>query len=621
MALPKLNNINLGSRLDPPKSMPASNGSPIRAGFLSVGESFSKDGKEHVVPEGYKYNIAAKRIVKETLTGALPFASFSKAFGINVDFEKYKVDLYKRVDNLIKTFSAIKFNTTSEIAPLVAANDNIGEPEQVKDESSLLPMIAGMLTGIAERFFIKPLLDAFARLINWAKRLWTNLKKKFKNFRRTMKKLRIKAIRLFRWGKKMFFLAKDWVKNKLPEGLKKLGITIKEFVIDKAKQIGEKILSLVDGVKKYMMKLFEKSIAFALKVAAKVTGVAAAAAKAAAGTTVAAVETVADTKVGKIVGKIASKLPVGVMKLISALKVVAAKAPIIGTLLTPVFEALEANDKLDALSKDKDEGKITEKEYKQESTEIVTQAVLNTIGTTLGGAAGAAILGTLGSVVPVFGTAIGAIAGGAIGGFLGKELAELIGPFIAPQIASAINDTGADDAVRNIVKFFGEDVLKFFENFFSSMNFKKYNPTPEEQKALAKFQQGRFPNDKVRGAAALLANQQKPDYMQGGPDSGAPSSPSAGAPSSPSAAPGASAAPAAPAAPAGTPTSNESSSSPQASPPETQSPPEEDFGESQMGGGFVVIDNTNKTTVVNTNVGGSQQSSQTTPYNPAYAAA
>jgi hypothetical protein len=40
-----------------------------------------------------------------------------------------------------------------------------------------------------------------------------------------------------------------------------------------------------------------------------------------------------------------------------------------------------------------------------------------------------------------------------------------------------------------------------------------------------------------------------------------------------------------------------------------------------MGGGFVIIDNTNKTTIVNTNVGGSQQSSQTTPYNPAYAAA
>jgi hypothetical protein len=608
MALPKLNNIiNLGSRLDPPKSVPASNGSPIRAGFLSVGESFSKDGKEHVVPEGYKYNIAAKRIVKETLTGALPFASFSKAFGINVDFEKYKVDLYKRVDNLIKTFSAIKFNTTSEIAPLVAANDNIGEPEQVKDESSLLPMIAGMLTGIAERFFIKPLLDAFSRLINWAKRLWTNLKKKFKNFRRTMKKLRIKAIRLFRWGKKMFFLAKDWVKNKLPEGLKKLGITIKEFVIDKAKQIGEKILSLIDGVKKYMMKLFEKSIAFALKVAKSVGG-----GLAAAGTAIGqAGKTAAGTPVGKLAGKIASKLPAGVMKLISGLKFAARTLPIIGVLLTPIFEALDANDQLDALSKDKDEGKITEKEYNQKSTEIVTQAVLNTIGTTLGTAAGAAILGTLGSVVPVFGTAIGAIAGGVIGGFLGQGLAKLIGHFIRPEIASAINDTDADDAVRNIVGFFGKDVPKFFEDFFSPVNFKKYNPTPEEQKALAKFQREKVPNTKVAGAANFLANQQKPDYMQEGPDST-----SAGTP-----APAGTPTPAAPAAPAGTPTSNESSSSPQASPPETQSPPEEDFGESQMGGGFVIIDNTNKTTIVNTNVGGSQQSSQTTPYNPAYAAA
>lgn len=608
MALPKLNNIiNLGSRLDPPKSVPASNGSPIRAGFLSAGESFSKDGKEHVVPEGYKYNIAAKRIVKETLTGALPFASFSKAFGINVDFEKYKVDLYKRVDNLIKTFSAIKFNTTSEIAPLVAANDNIGEPEQVKDESSLLPMIAGMLTGIAERFFIKPLLDAFSRLINWAKRLWANLKKKFKNFRRTMKKLRLKAIRLFRWGKKMFFLAKDWVKNKLPEGLKKLGITIKEFVIDKAKQIGEKILSLIDGVKKYMIKLFEKSIAFALKVAKSVGGGLAAASTAIGQ----AGKTAAGTPVGKLAGKIASKLPAGVMKLISGLKFAARRLPIIGTLLTPVFEALDANDQLDALSKDKDEGKITEKEYNQKSTEIVTQAVLNTIGTTLGTAAGAAILGTLGSVVPVFGTVIGAIAGGAIGGFLGQGLAKLIGPFIAPQIASAINDTDADDAVRNIVGFFGKDVPKFFEDFFSPVNFKKYNPTPEEQKALVKFQQERVPNAKVAGGAKFIANQQKPDYMQGGPDST-----SAGTP-----APAGTPTPAAPAAPAGTPTSNESSSSPQASPPETQSPPEEDFGESQMGGGFVIIDNTNKTTIVNTNVGGSQQSSQTTPYNPAYAAA
>lgn len=611
MALPKLNNINLGSRLDPPKSVPASNGSPIRAGFLSAGESFSKDGKEHVVPEGYKYNIAAKRIVKETLTGALPFASFSKAFGINVDFEKYKIDLYKRVDNLIKTFSAIKFNTTSEIAPLVAANDNIGEPEQVKDESSLLPMIAGMLTGIAERFFIKPLLDAFVRLINWAKRLWTNLKKKFKNFRRTMKKLRIKAIRLFRWGKKMFFLAKDWVKNKLPEGLKKLGITIKEFVIDKAKQIGEKILSLIDGVKKYMMKLFEKSIVFAQKVA-KIVGGGLAAASTAIGQ---AGKTAAGTPVGKLAGKIASKLPAGVMKLISGLKFAARTLPIIGVLLTPIFEALDANDQLDALSKDKDEGKITEKEYNQKSTEIVTQAVLNTIGTTLGSTAGAVILGTLGSVVPLFGTAIGAIAGGVIGGFLGQGLAKLIGPFIAPQIASAINDTAADDAVRNIVGFFGEDVPKFFEDFFSPVNFKKYNPTPEEQKALAKFQQERFPSAKVARAGAYLANQQKPDYMQGGSDS----TPAGTSPSSSSnAAPGASAAPA---SDAGTPTSNESSSSPQASPPETQSPPEEDFGESQMGGGFVIIDNTNKTTIVNTNVGGSQQSSQTTPYNPAYAAA
>lgn len=101
------------------------------------------------------------------------------------------------------------------------------------------------------------------------------------------------------------------------------------------------------------------------------------------------------------------------------------KVPVIGPAIQAGFTAYEIKD-LKQQYKDK---KISLEELQQKSGKSVIKSVAATVGTV----GGAALAGTLGSIVPFAGTAIGGLLGAIGGGLLGDFLGGLITDYVIPE--------------------------------------------------------------------------------------------------------------------------------------------------------------------------------------------
>jgi len=142
---------------------------------------------------------------------------------------------------------------------------------------------------------------------------------------------------------------------------------------------------------------------------------------------------------GKLVGGILEELGPGVSKFFRILKGIAKRAPIIGLLIEPIIEGIESSNEIKVLIKQKNDGEITEKEFKQKTAESITGAVMDTIAVTAGGSIGAAVLGAALSFIPGAGTLIGGVVGGAAGAVVGQFVSDLLlKPIFAPGIAQAL---------------------------------------------------------------------------------------------------------------------------------------------------------------------------------------
>ena len=240
------------------------------------------------------------------------------------------------------------------------------------------------LLSFFKKFIIDPILKALRKVISW-----------IKSFIRSV----VGAI--FR------------VIGKVLETIKRIGRVVVKYIKE-----------IISYVKSALGPLWNTAAKFLGKAAKSLTGAASTAGK-----------------------KVLSSLP-GISKLFAGLGTAGKNIPILGAMITPVLEGFEADSKLKELVKQKENGEITEQEFRQKSTEAVTQATMNTLGT-VGGALIGSLFGPLGTVA---------------GGLLGNQLARFVGDSLTPKLAAAINTNDVDQIVKDIVEFFSKDIPNFFSS-------------------------------------------------------------------------------------------------------------------------------------------------------------
>lgn len=391
-------NIRTKSKSLPNTSTASVAGTAIRVGFKGPGETFKKNGNEYTVPDGFLYNEKTARMVQTTSIGTMPFRSFAFA---GIDLKQSIFDNYRdreavrhhRVQlfrRLDKIIDIMSKLTVSSPEDVVPGTPEREEEKEDKDKKSCLDCWDRFLSFF-KKLLIDPILKALRKVISW-----------IKSFIRSV----VGAI--FR------------VIGKVLEAIKRIGRVVFEYI--------KEIISYVKGA---LGPLWNTAAKFLGKAAKRLVGAA---------------------KSGIAAGKnVLNNMP-GLSKLFAKLRVAGKGIPILGSLITPIIEGLEANSKLNELAKQKENGEITEQEFRQKSTEAVTQATLNTLGTV-----GGALIGSL--LTPVLGP-FGIIAGGV----LGNQLAMFVGDLITPKIAAAINTNDVDQMVKDIVEFFSKDVPSFFSS-------------------------------------------------------------------------------------------------------------------------------------------------------------
>ncbi|MEN6294370.1 MAG: hypothetical protein ABFD07_20440, partial [Methanobacterium sp.] len=103
----------------------------------------------------------------------------------------------------------------------------------------------------------------------------------------------------------------------------------------------------------------------------------------------------------------------------------ATKIPVIGGLIEGLFTASDIKKIKERIAK----GEITESQAQEEAGKRVISGITGVIGSSTG----AALAGTLGSIVPFAGTALGVILGGMAGDVAGRFLGGLISDYVLPK--------------------------------------------------------------------------------------------------------------------------------------------------------------------------------------------
>lgn len=353
-------------------------------------------------------------------------------------FLEYQVGLFSRLDVIISMIGnlqqpdQIQQASQPQIAP--------GEPERDEhdDEESPGPL-AAFLGGLAYalgRYIIRPLLQAAIKFIRWIRGLVGRVGSFFRGIarfaRRTLTRVRLLARSLRQIGARVV----TFFRRTIPNYLRRIGSEVSQ-AIERVLLRMRSILveKLINPLKSLIRTVLESTGRLTRSASRALTRVVGGFARSARFT-------------GSIIRRMGS-----LGGLYDGLKIIGRRLPLIATLVVPVMEGIEANHQIQELTRRHDAGEISDDVFRQQSTQSVVQAVLDSIGIIMGTTGGAA-LGTL--LGP-----LGTLAGGVVGGLIGEQFAHWIGPMIAPQIAAAVNSTNVDQLVRNISDLFTKSVPEF----------------------------------------------------------------------------------------------------------------------------------------------------------------
>ena len=474
--------MNFTKRIDPGRMLRRSL-SGAKSRF--VGNIGSGDMGYRAVSKGYRlarglargFNLSKKE--KESSAASSSGGSPVQSATSLENFKNFKIVVFRKLDTIIDLLGKLQLSKPIA-APPSASGPPVEEGAPEKDKPLNLGFLAGLLSGLAMKYFIAPLVRIFKNIIGMITRLWNGLKRLFMSVVNKIKSIFRSLWRMVTAVKNLFVRLVKFIAGFIPKiagALKKIGKSIGKFFKDAFRAAKDYIIKRLLGVKNFIAKMAARALSSLGKMLLKlVPGAGALAAllkgnpKAAKAVTAAGGGPRPPSGAGArpsmspadIEEALAKKQGKG-WKFLKAIK----GLPGIGTALTLGLMAYEINEADKALEKNV----IDQKQHNERVGNIIISNIGSAIGGALGFALGVKLMalsttaGAAGgaAVGAVLGLGVGAIPGAALGGAagFGVGLVALLGSTVAGAL-------GGDYLLGKVFEFFGGDYEKVGE-FIASL--------------------------------------------------------------------------------------------------------------------------------------------------------
>jgi len=473
--------MNFTKRIDPGRMLRRSL-SGARSRF--VGNIGSGDMGYQAISKGYRlarglargFNLSKKE--KESSADSSSGGSPVQSATSLESFKNFKIVVFRKLDTIIDLLG--KLQLSKPIAPPPSPSGppvEEGAPE--KDKPLNLGFLAGLLSGLAMKYFIAPLVRIFKNIIGMITRLWDGLKRLFMSVVNKIKSIFRSLWRMVTAVKNLFVRLVRFIAGLIPKiagALKEIGKSIGKFFKNAFQAAKDYIIKKLLGVKNFIAKMAARALSSlgkmllrlvpggaALKALLKGNPGAARAVTAAGGgprppSGAGAGPSMSPADIAKSQGK--------GMKLLKAF----VRLPGIGSLITLGVIAYEINEADKALEKNV----IDQKQHNEKVGNIIISNIGSAIGGALGFALGVKLMalstGAGAGTGAVLGLGIGAIPGAALG--FGVGLVALLGSTVAGALAG-------DFLLGKVFEKFGGDYEKIGE-FIASL---REEPSPKIQRA------------------------------------------------------------------------------------------------------------------------------------------
>ena len=422
--------MNFTKRIDPGRMLRRSL-SGAKSRF--VGNIGSGDMGYRAVSKGYRlarglargFNLSKKE--KESSAASSSGGSPVQSATSLENFKNFKIVVFRKLDTIIDLLGKLQLSKPIA-APPSASGPPVEEGAPEKDKPLNLGFLAGLLSGLAMKYFIAPLVRIFKNIIGMITRLWDGLKRLFMSVVNKIKSIFRSLWRMVTAVKNLFVRLVRFIAGLIPKiagALKAIGKSIGKFFKDAFRAAKDYIIKRLLGVKNFIAKMAARALSSLGKMLLRlVPGAGALAAllkgnpKAAKAVTAAGGGPRPPSGAGArpsmspadIEEALAKKQGKG-WKFLKAIK----GLPGIGTALTLGLMAYEINEADEALANNK--------MSKEDHNKKVGDIIISNIGSAIGGALGLA----LGVKLMALSTAAGATGGAAVGAVLGLGVGAIPG--------------------------------------------------------------------------------------------------------------------------------------------------------------------------------------------------
>ena len=384
-----------------------------------VGNIGSGDMGYRAVSKGYRlsrglargFNLSKKE--KESSAASSSGGSPVQSATSLENFKNFKIVVFRKLDTIIDLLGKLQLSKPIA-APPSASGPPVEEGAPEKDKPLNLGFLAGLLSGLAMKYFIAPLVRIFKNIIGMITRLWDGLKRLFMSVVNKIKSIFRSLWRMVTAVKNLFVRLVKFIAGLIPKiagALKEIGKSIGKFFKDAFRAAKDYIIKRLLGVKNFIAKMAARALSSLGKMLLKLVPASVLAA-------------LRNPKLDKALNAAKPKppsVPVAAaaakgtgngMKFLGKL----AKLPGLGTIIAAGF-AISDMQKAD---KDLLDEKISPPEHKIKVGKIAIKAIGSLAGSTFGAWVGAA----LGAPFFIVGAIPGALIGGVVGSLGGEWLAE-----------------------------------------------------------------------------------------------------------------------------------------------------------------------------------------------------
>ena len=410
--------MNFTKRIDPGRMLRRSL-SGARSRF--VGNIGSGDMGYQAISKGYRlarglargFNLSKKE--KESSAASSSGGSPVQSATSLENFKNFKIVVFRKLDTIIDLLGKLQLSKPIA-APPSASGPPVEEGAPEKDKPLNLGFLAGLLSGLAMKYFIAPLVRIFKNIIGMITRLWDGLKRLFMSVVNKIKSIFRSLWRMVTAVKNLFVRLVRFIAGLIPKiagALKAIGKSIGKFFKDAFRAAKDYIIKRLLGVANFIAKMAARALSSLGKMLLNlVPGAGALAALLKGNPKAAKALNAAKPKPPSVpVAAAAAKGTGNGMKFLGKL----AGLPGLGTIIAAGI-AISDMQKAD---KDLLDEKLTPIEHKKKVGTIAINAIGSLAGGTFGAWAGAA----LGAPVFLVGAIPGAFIGGVLGSLAGEWLA------------------------------------------------------------------------------------------------------------------------------------------------------------------------------------------------------